>query len=93
MAKAGRGTIEASIGAMLNDIYMHLCAQHKKSLGTPHESKAMRNEFKGIHTDKKPVETRKKEIPSAIQDTPASCSLFRHAAFLVLCTRIRHSGR
>ena len=72
------------------DIYMHVCAQNKKSLGTPHESKAMRNELKGIHTYKKPVETRKKESPSALQDTPASCSLFRDAAFLVLCTLIRY---
>ena len=30
MAKAGRGTTEAGIGAMHNDIYMHVCAQNKK---------------------------------------------------------------
>ena len=70
MAKAGRGTTEAGIGAMHIDIYMHVCAQNKKqsisntagisdkllvtskgkqNLGTPHESKAMRNELTGRH--------------------------------------------
>ena len=30
MARAGRGTTEAGIGAMQNDIYMHVRAQNKK---------------------------------------------------------------